>query len=125
VADRRAHISKRSTTRALKVQSPFDGFYFIDLNADNTEYLRELCGQRDDVVIYTGDSNKYLIETVLPKIQFKNFTPALCLLDPYGLHLDWEVKLKAGQSKAVDMFLNFPVLDMNRAAGLTPKKWTS
>jgi three-Cys-motif partner protein len=40
----------------------------------------------------------------------------LCLLDPYGLHLDWEVVLQAGQSKAVDMFLNFPVMDMNRNA---------
>jgi three-Cys-motif partner protein len=40
----------------------------------------------------------------------------LCLLDPYGLHLDWEVMQLAGQSQAVDMFLNFPVMDMNRNA---------
>jgi three-Cys-motif partner protein len=33
-----------------------------------------------------------------------------------GLHLDWDVMLKAGQSQAVDMFLNFPVMDMNRNA---------
>jgi three-Cys-motif partner protein len=39
---------------------------------------------------------------------------ALCLLDPYGLDLDWEVICKAGQSKAVEIFLNFPVMDMNR-----------
>jgi three-Cys-motif partner protein len=38
------------------------------------------------------------------------------LLDPYGLHLDWEVIQLAGQSEAVDMFLNFPVMDMNRNA---------
>jgi three-Cys-motif partner protein len=38
------------------------------------------------------------------------------LLDPYALHLDWEVILTAGKSKAVDMFLNFPVMDMNRNA---------
>jgi three-Cys-motif partner protein len=41
---------------------------------------------------------------------------ALCLLDPYALHLDWSVILLAGQSKAVDLFLNFPVMDMNRNA---------
>jgi three-Cys-motif partner protein len=40
----------------------------------------------------------------------------LCLLDPYGLHIDWEVMYQAGQSKAIDMFLNFPVMDMNRNA---------
>jgi three-Cys-motif partner protein len=38
------------------------------------------------------------------------------LLDPYGLHLDWEVIAQAGQSGAVDLFLNFPVMDMNRNA---------
>jgi hypothetical protein len=34
----------------------------------------------------------------------------------YGLHLEWEVIHQAGQSGAVDMFLNFPVMDMNRNA---------
>ncbi len=57
-----------------------------------------------------------LTKELLPQIQYKNYNRALCLLDPYGLHLDWEVMLQAGQSKAVDMFLNFPVMDMNRNA---------
>jgi hypothetical protein len=34
----------------------------------------------------------------------------------YGLHLDWQAIEMAGQSRAVDMFLNFPVMDMNRNA---------
>jgi three-Cys-motif partner protein len=117
------HVAKRtkreiegSPSRALKVKPPFDGYCFIDLNEDKTEYLRSICGNREDVDIHTGNSNRYLIETVLPNIQYKKFTRALCLLDPYGLHLDWEVILQAGQSKAVDMFLNFPVMDMNRNA---------
>jgi len=100
----------------LKVQPPFDGYCFIDLNADKTEYLRSICGDRRDVDIHTGDCNAYLTGTVLPKIQYSKFTRALCLLDPYALHLDWEVILRAGQSKAVDMFLNFPVMDINRNA---------
>ena len=95
---------------------PFDGFYFIDFDADKTEYLRTLCGNRRDVRIHTGDANKYLTEELLPTIQYRNFNRALCLLDPYGLDLDWDVIMQAGQSKAVDMFLNFPVMDMNRNA---------
>ena len=39
-----------------------------------------------------------------------------CLIDPYGLHLDWSAILQAGKSRAIDMFLNFPVMDMNRNA---------
>jgi three-Cys-motif partner protein len=68
------------------------------------------------VHIHTGDSSEYLTRELLPKIQFKNYERALCLLDPYGLHIDWEVIYQAGQSKTIDMFLNFPVMDMNRNA---------
>ena len=118
-----AHVSKRTRTmvegspaRALKVSPPFDGYYFIDLNPEKTDYLRSICGNRTDVHISTGDCTEILTKELLPKIQYKNYNRALCLLDPYGLHLDWEVMLQAGQSKAVDMFLNFPVMDMNRNA---------
>jgi three-Cys-motif partner protein len=117
------HVSKRdralvegSPARALNISPPFDGYYFIDLNPEKTDYLRSLCGDRSDVHISTGDCNEILMNQVLPKIQFSNYTRALCLLDPYGLHLDWDVMSRAGRSKAVDLVLNFPVMDMNRNA---------
>jgi len=36
------------------------------------------------------------------------------LLDPYGLHLDWQVIHEAGQSSSIEIFLNFPIADINR-----------
>ncbi len=42
------------------------------------------------------------------------FRRALCLLDPYGLHLNWDVIQAAGKSRAIEIFLNFPVADINR-----------
>ena len=105
-----------SPARALRVRPPFDHFYFIDMNPDKTAYLKTLCGTRNDVDIITQDASPYLIKKLLPTIQFEKFNRALCLLDPYGLHLDWEVMQQAGQSRAVDMFLNFPVMDINRNA---------
>jgi three-Cys-motif partner protein len=117
------HVSKRtgaqvegSPARALNVSPPFDHFYFIDLDADKTAHLNTLCHGRTDVDIHTGDASLYLTQSVLPKIHYRKFNRALCLLDPYGLHLDWEVVAQAGQSGAVDLFLNFPVMDMNRNA---------
>jgi three-Cys-motif partner protein len=46
--------------------------------------------------------------------QYSDYKRALCLLDPYGLHLDWEVMQIAGQLKTVDLFLNFPIMVINR-----------
>jgi three-Cys-motif partner protein len=105
-----------SPARALKVTPPFDGFYFIDMDATRTAHLQTLCQGRSDVAILTGDANDKLTKEVLPRVHFRKFNRALCLLDPYGLHLDWGVMEMAGQSQAVDMFLNFPVMDMNRNA---------
>ena len=102
-----------SPARALKIQPPFDTFHFIDMNADKTAHLRSLCEGRTNVDIRTGDANHHLRE-LLPTIRYDQYKRALCLLDPYGLHLDWEIIELAGKMKTVDMFLNFPVMDMNR-----------
>jgi three-Cys-motif partner protein len=117
------HISKAtgqpiegSPARALKITPPFDRYFFIDMNPQKTAYLEKLCGGRSDVEIHTGESSQYLRNTLLPTIDYKHYNRALCLLDPYGLHLDWEVMARAGQSGAIDIFLNFPVMDMNRNA---------
>jgi three-Cys-motif partner protein len=117
------HLSKAtgarvegSPARALKVAPPFDAFYFIDMNKDKTDYLRKQCEGRPNVTIFTGDCNEHLTRDVLPKVQYERYTRALCLLDPYGMHLNWEVIQQAGQSRAIDMFLNFPIMDINRNA---------
>ena len=118
-----AHVSKQtgklidgSPVRALKINPAFDGYHFIDLNPGKTSYLQQLCEGWSNVNIHTKDSNTYLIQELLPTIQYHKYTRALCLLDPYGMHMDWEVMRLAGRSEAVDMFLNFPVMDMNRNA---------
>lgn len=38
----------------------------------------------------------------------------MCILDPYGLDLNWEVIQTAGEMKSIDIFLNFPIQDINR-----------
>lgn len=104
-----------SPARALKVTPPFDRYYFIDLDKDKANYLLKLCNDSKNARIVNDDANRYL-RTLLPKIQYHLFNRALCVLDPYGLHLDWDIIELAGRSGAVDMFLNFPVMDMNRNA---------
>ena len=115
------HISKKtgtfvlgSPTNALLVDPPFREYHFIDLNKQKISSLEEIAGSRHDVHIYHGDCNYVLLERVFPNAKYKDYRRALCLLDPYGLHLNWEVIHAAGQMKSIDMFLNFPMADMNR-----------
>jgi len=99
---------------AVKTEPPFKEYHFIDLNGKKVQNLRSLLGQRPDINIHEGDCNQIMLEKVLPKVLFKDYRRGLCLLDPYGLHLNWEVIRTVGQMKSIDMFLNFPIADMNR-----------
>jgi len=115
------HLSKKTGTfvlgspmNALRVEPPFRDYHFIDLDKQKISSLEEIAGSRPDIHIYHGDCNHVLLEKVLPNSEYKDYRRALCILDPYGLHLDWEVIYTAGQMKSIDRFLNFPVADMNR-----------
>jgi len=115
------HISRRtgefvpgSPVNALWVNPCFREYHFIDLDAKKVAELRGVAGDRQDICIYEGDCNPILLDTVFPRAQYEDYRRALCLLDPYGLHLNWEVIETAGRMKSIDLFLNFPVLDMNR-----------
>jgi three-Cys-motif partner protein len=66
------------------------------------------------VSIYEGDRNEILLTKAFPQVQYTQYRRGLCLLDPYGLHLDWRVIKTAGQMQSLEIFLNFPVADMNR-----------
>ncbi len=114
------HISKAtgqyipgSPLNALNVQPPFREFHFIDLDGGRANLLRSFAGSRADVHVYEGNCNRILLESVFPRCQYRDYRRALCLLDPYGLHLDWKVIHTAGQMRSVEIFLNFPVMDMN------------
>ncbi len=103
-----------SPLNALKVEPPFDEYHFIDLDGDKLNHLRELAGGYSNVHFYKEDCNSVLLKEVFPRARYSNYRRGLCLLDPYGLHLNWEVIYTAGQEKSIEIFLNFPTQDMNR-----------
>jgi three-Cys-motif partner protein len=103
-----------SPLNALRVQPPFREYHLIDIKQEKIEHLRRLIGNRADVFLYQGDCNKILLEDVFPKIKFEQFRRGLCILDPYGMNLEWKVIFAAGQMKTLDIFLNFPVMGINR-----------
>jgi len=68
------------------------------------------------VHILHGDCNEILPNEIFPRVRYENFRRGLCLLDPYGLHLNWQVIETAGKMGTIDIFLNFPIMDINRNA---------
>jgi three-Cys-motif partner protein len=103
-----------SPLNALNVTPPFREYHLIDLKSDKVKSLNKIIGDRPGVYIYNGDCNDILLKEVFPKVLFKDYRRALCLLDPYGLHLNWEVIKTAAEMRTIDIVLNFPVADMNR-----------
>jgi three-Cys-motif partner protein len=117
------HISKRtgdfikgSPLNALLLKPPFREYHLIDLDSEKVDQLKQVAAAYPgmNVNIHEGDCNEILLREVFPRARFEDYRRALCLLDPYGLHLNWEVLHTAGQMKSIEVFLNFPVADMNR-----------
>jgi len=99
---------------ALLVQPPFREYHLIDLDGDKVASLHGLVGDRQDVHLHHGDCNQVLLDDVFPKVRFQDFRRGLCLLDPYKLTLSWKVVREAGSLQSLDVFINFPIHDINR-----------
>ena len=115
------HISKKtreyvsgSPLNALNTQPPFEKLFLVDLNTGKANHLREIAVGYKNVYIFDGDCNSVLLEKVFPECRYDKFQRALCVLDPYGLHLSWEVMREAARNRTIEFFLNFPVQDINR-----------
>jgi three-Cys-motif partner protein len=82
------HLVAGSPLNALEVQPPFAEYHFIDLDNKKVRALEEIAADHPDVQLYHGDANEKLVENIFPNLTYESFRRALCLLDPYGLHLN-------------------------------------
>lgn len=103
-----------SPLNALNIQPPFREYHLVDIKLEKVESLRKLVGSRNDAFFYEGNCNEILLAKVFPRVKYEDYRRGLCILDPYGLDLDWKVIHRAGEMRTLDMFLNFPVMDINR-----------
>ena len=105
-----------SPLNALRTKHRFDEYHFVDIDPERVSRLRRLSEQEQNVHIHEGDCSTVLLQDVLPRFRWDDFARALCFLDPYGMHLRWEVLKTAGAMKSIEVFLNFPITDINRNA---------
>jgi three-Cys-motif partner protein len=119
------HIARKSRglvagspLNALRIAPPFDEYFLVDLDGGKADQLRSLpeVRGRAGVHVFHGDCNRTLLDDVFPRVRYEDYRRGLCVLDPYGLHLSWDVIRRAGEMRSIEIFLNFPIMDMNRNA---------
>lgn len=114
------HISKStgdfvagSPINALEIEPPFTELHLIDLEGSRTAELQRLTAEDTRVTVHRGDCNTVLLHEVFPRCRYEDYRRGLCLLDPYGLTVNFDVLRSAGQMKSVEVFYNFMIMDAN------------
>jgi len=114
------HISKTtgqdvegSPLIAMRTDPPFSELHFIDLDGSRVRELKKLASGDARIRVHEGNCNDVLLREVFPRCAFKDYRRALCLLDPYGLSIDWSVLAAAGTAGTIEVFYNFMIMDAN------------
>lgn len=113
---------------ALGIQRPFDKYIFIESDETSLESLREEISEKHpsaDVTYFNEDAN-----VVLNRLCEENWLTTgkrgVAFLDPFALHVRWETIQKIAETKAIDMWLLFPAMAINRMlprSGEIPQGW--
>ena len=117
--DNRDRLITGSPLNALNIHNRFTEYHFIDIDPSKIERLRALTADRPEfkrIHFYTGDANVVLRQDILSRFQYSSFKRALCIVDPYGVDIEWTTIMAIAQARTMDVYLNFPLMDINRNA---------
>jgi three-Cys-motif partner protein len=90
--------------------------HFIERNAKRCHQLEQLRTEfpeiAKDISVRHGDANSELQDICIKKWKSHR---AVLLLDPYGMQVDWQTIEAVSQTKAIDLWLLFPLgIGVNR-----------
>jgi three-Cys-motif partner protein len=114
---------------ALELQFAFTNYIFVEHSAERIESLERLkveYGATRRIHIRREDCTKYLREKIAvnPKLDWK-VNRALVFLDPFGMQVGWQTIEALAGTKAIEVFLNFPVgMAIQRLLLRQPDKFT-
>jgi three-Cys-motif partner protein len=101
---------------ALKVSPSFDTYIFIEKNAKRCAELeklkQEFPGRTNDIQIIQGDANQTI--QILCRENWAG-RRAVLFVDPYGMQVDWVTIQAIAKTKAIDLWVLFPLgMGINR-----------
>ena len=104
-------FQKGSAWIALETEPSFDEYVFVDMDEEHVRELENLRGQfpnkRHKVNIVQGEANAFLRKWC--NQHDWRFTRAVVFLDPYGMGVEWATLEAIAQTKAIDLWLLFPL----------------
>ncbi|MCC7508221.1 MAG: three-Cys-motif partner protein TcmP [Planctomycetes bacterium] len=106
-----------SAAKALQISRPFHRYVFVELSEGKSAKLGEL-KQRfpalaDRVEVVQSDANAYLAGRAKEN-WLKAGRRAVVFVDPFGMQVDWTTIEGLAKTKAVDLWLLYPVSAINR-----------
>ncbi|MEY2502336.1 MAG: hypothetical protein QOI07_2670 [Verrucomicrobiota bacterium] len=108
----------------------FDRYLFIEKSPARVaelETLKAMSANRERIIIRQGDANTRLLKFVAETDWKKN--RAVVFLDPYGMQVEWKTIAALGATKAVDLWLLFPlgqaVMRLLQRTKEPPAEWQS
>jgi three-Cys-motif partner protein len=101
--------------RALEGEPRFTEYHFIEQNPEKASVLREVAGRRRNVTVHVGDS-RAVLPHLLERCRYQDRARGLCLLDPYGLSVEYALlqSIAAMDHQLVEIFFNFMLVGANR-----------
>jgi three-Cys-motif partner protein len=113
---------------ALQIEPAFDEFVFIEKSQAKAA---ELMALRDEfihlaarITVVPGDCNRQLLH-ICEETDWRR-SRAVLFLDPFAMQLEWSVLQAVARTKAIDTWVLWPVMAMNRLLqheGKIPAAW--
>ena len=117
-----------SARLALQIEPRFDQYIFIERSPERCVHLESLKSEfpalTNLVELHQGDANVKIQELCARNWRS---TRAVLFLDPYGMQVEWKTIEAIAQTKAIDLWLLFPLgIGVNRLlpkSGDIPESW--
>lgn len=101
---------------ALQVRPRFTKYIFIERDRNRILELERLKSEfselRDDIMLEQADANTFIQNLCLRKNWQKN--RAVLFLDPFGMQVTWSTIVAIAKTKAIDLWILFPISAVNR-----------
>jgi three-Cys-motif partner protein len=101
---------------ALGLPHPFTAYTFIETAPWRIQQLQQLEAEFPDrnIRIAEGDCNQFITREIIPRIHYRSQRRAIAFLDPFSTHVEYDTIGQIADTGAIEIFLHFPTMSLNR-----------